>query len=159
MYPHDTTLIQRFWNKVNIETPDKCWEWTGCRTPLGYGILMLPSIDGSKRKRIFAHRYSWDIHYGSLPQELSVCHHCDNPPCINPNHLFLGTTADNLRDMALKGRSQQGEKHHNVKITEATIIEIRRLSEHMSMPEIAKSLGLQYLYVWHIVRRKKWKHI
>ena len=89
-------LGDRFGTKV--QSGSGCWEWTGTRTKRGYGQL------GVSGKTKWAHRVSWEINNGPIPDGLFVCHHCDNPPCVRPSHLFLGTHQDNMRDMAEKGR-------------------------------------------------------
>lgn len=89
----EKTFVSRF--KVNKETG--CWEWFGCLNKSGYGKFCY------KGKHILAHRYSWIKHKGDIGK-LFVCHHCDNPPCVNPNHLFLGTAKDNTQDCIKKGR-------------------------------------------------------
>jgi len=98
-----------FWSKVNKKGPihpihGQCWVWTGSRFSQGYGRLI-----GHGR----AHRISWEIHFGDIPDGLCVCHHCDNPSCVNPKHLFLGTKGDNIRDRNAKGRDRtpQGDDH------------------------------------------------
>ena len=93
----------RFWSKVR--KGDGCWEWAGCRSK-GYGKIALGLESGlPKGKRVVkAHRVSWLIHFGPIPDGLFVCHRCDNPPCVRPDHLYLGTCADNSRDMIRKGR-------------------------------------------------------
>ena len=97
-------LSERFWAKVEIIPFHGCWEWTASQNRLGYGLIH------EKRRMLKAHRVSWELHYGKvIPAGLFVCHHCDNPGCVNPSHLFLGTNTDNLRDMSAKGRSR-GQK-------------------------------------------------
>ena len=93
---------RRFAEKVE-RRPSGCWEWTGARQTGGYGVL---GVGSSKLVR--AHRFAWELHYGEVPEGLSVLHRCDNPCCVNTEHLFLGTQADNMHDMRAKGR---GRKH------------------------------------------------
>jgi hypothetical protein len=99
------TLSERFWEKVN--KAGECWEWTACRHhQWGYGHVRV----GGKLEA--AHRVSWEMHNGPIPDGLLVCHHCDNPKCVRPAHLFLGTGTDNSRDMHAKGR---GTKYNTLK--------------------------------------------
>lgn len=89
-----------FWNKV--DRSGTCWVWTAARSEFGYGIYALRQ-DGRTRNDP-AHRFSWRLHFGAIPDGLYVCHHCDNPPCVRPDHLFLGTPQANYLDMKRKGR-------------------------------------------------------
>lgn len=95
------TVVQRFARFVQVGEPNACWEWTGFRIPDGYGQITIRS-----RQRTYkAHRLAWEIAHGPIPEGLQVCHKCDNPPCCNPAHLFLGTARDNVMDRERKGRS------------------------------------------------------
>lgn len=90
--------FKRYWSKVQISN-DSCWVWNGTRLSFGHGHFWF------RGKLILTHRLSWLIHRGPIPDGLCICHKCDNPPCVNPDHLFIGTKGDNTRDMEMKGRS------------------------------------------------------
>lgn len=96
MTKHNLSLKERFFKYVN--KTDSCWIWTGSPNSTGYGNL---DIDGKKVK---AHRVSWILHKGEIPEGMYICHTCDTPLCVNPEHLFLGTAKSNMQDMKDKGR-------------------------------------------------------
>jgi hypothetical protein len=102
---------QRFWSKVDIRGEDECWNWKAGKRH-GYGAYRLGN------KQVSAYRYSYEISIGNIKQGMFVLHRCDNPSCVNPKHLFLGTQKDNMEDMTLKGRRARGEKSNFVKLKE-----------------------------------------
>lgn len=95
------TPAERFLGLLPDRPETGCWEWLGARANGGYGLFAVQNP-----RRITAHRYSWELHNGPIPAGMHVLHHCDNPPCVNPAHLFLGTASDNMRDMLAKGRGR-----------------------------------------------------
>lgn len=145
-------LDERFWAKVDKREPDECWEWQGARQISGYGYLHAGAQAGKRWE--LAHRLAWFLHAGEEPiDDLVVCHRCDNPPCCNPAHLFLGTRADNNRDRVSKGRSHS-------KLTEVDVREVRHLhAEGVSAVDIAADFGISFQTVHAIVSRNSWAHI
>lgn len=103
---HRKPIAERFWSKV--QKTDGCWIWTASRTLNGYGQIGNPDVP---TRLSFAHRVSWELHFGPIPPGMYVCHHCDNPACVRPDHLFLGTAHDNHTDMVRKGRSTAGDRN------------------------------------------------
>jgi hypothetical protein len=148
------SIEDRFWASCPKGAPDSCWEWKGHRQPKGYG-----SIHQSHKVHM-AHRIAYEIHFGPIPDNTQVLHKCDNPPCCNPNHLFLGSIADNMTDKTAKQRQARGENIGKAKFTESDIREMRRLYDTgVKQVDIAKLFGLSQGHVTRIVNRKAWTHV
>lgn len=153
----DDKSIARFWAKIDRnQTDDECWIWTSATWGGGYGQFWL---GGQSRS---AHRISWVLHNQSeVPDKLNVLHECDNPLCVNPAHLFLGTLDENNKDRARKGRSrdQRGQLHNMVKLTVEQVVEIRALRDKMSQRRIGERFGISQTTVSNIQRRERWNHV
>lgn len=146
---------QRFWSKV--QKTETCWNWTGSKVQ-GYGVFSM----GVHRRGIRAHRLSYEWAHGvTLPIGIVVCHHCDNPQCVRPEHLFVGTTADNVRDKVAKNRHDHGERHAMAKMTEAQAVEsIRRYyAGGVTQAEIGQQLGIGRNAVSRLVNGRRWAHL
>ncbi len=170
---------RRFWAKV--QKTDGCWLWIGSSRN-GRGQLGLGKGGGGIA---VVHRVSWTIHYGPIPPNMLVCHHCDNPICVNPSHLFLGTQFDNMRDAASKGRmasgdkhwtrtqperhsarthpgqSVRGERHGRAVLTTTAVLLIRKLyaNGQVTHAELGRQFGVGSTTIGHIVCRTIWRHI
>lgn len=152
-------LAERFWEKVGQSGPTECWPWLAGK---GGGAYVYGHIRHSG-KTINAHRVAWTLTYGTIPQGLCVLHRCDNPLCCNPAHLFLGTRTDNNADKMRKGRGRwlAGEKHGHSSLTDATVLEIRRLyaGGDVLQRELSAMYGVSQQQVSLIVNRRAWTHI
>jgi len=149
-----STIKERFYSKFIVNSENGCWEWTDHRLAKGYGILKVN--DTNK----VAHRISYEIHIGPITEGMIICHHCDNPPCVNPSHLFMGTHKDNVIDKKSKGRDIIGEKNGRSKLTEKDIPVIRRLlSNKVRQIDIAKQFALAHRTISAINTGHTWKHI
>ena len=152
--------IERFWSKV--KKGDFCWNWTSSVSRGGYGKFSV-----SRSKWVEAHRISYLIKHGSIPDGLCVLHKCDNKMCVRPDHLFLGTYNDNVQDCIVKGRARRGklipmlgEDHVNSKLTNKGVRLMRKMRKAgVLLKEIANEFGCCEAQVSLIVRRKAWKHV
>ncbi len=153
-------LADRFWARV--EKTESCWLWTGCLKG-GRPKISIPTL-GRRRKMLLACRLSWELAHGPIPDGLEVCHNCpggDNPRCVNPEHLFLGTHADNMRDAGLKGQMARGESNHAAKLTEVIVrsIRTRYAAGGVTQQQLADEFGVTNSVVCHVISRKAWRHV
>lgn len=157
--PKPQTIEQKFWKHVTPCGDDECWVWQGRAYSNGYGAITV-----SSRGHLLAHRVSYELHKGPIPDKQMICHKCDNPPCVNPAHLFAGTALENMQDMERKGRRARvgslGENHPRHKVSESDVLEIRALwMQGIPQTEIAKRFGIVKQQVNNIVHRISWKHV
>lgn len=143
-------IAKRLWKYVKKGGPDECWNWIGLKRPHGYGRTSI------KGKSIDAHRASWLIHNGEIPDGMCVLHKCDNPSCVNPAHLFLGTHLDNTLDMFSKGRANCPPR----KVSHEQVREIKRLraENRTSHKDLADQFGISRALVCCILRGKRRTH-
>jgi hypothetical protein len=163
-------LETRFWSKVNRRGPDDCWKWIACTDDGGYGKMS----GNTKQKWFRGTHISWHLHFGEIPEGLYVLHKCDNPPCVNPGHLFLGTLKDNMQDKIRKGRCRcvVGDDHHYrtmpecirrgsnnpaSKLTEELVREI--LADKRSHREIAQIHGVSPTTIYCVRKGITWRHV
>lgn len=160
-------LQKRFWDKVN-KTSD-CWLWLGAKNNLGYGVAW------NGNKIVLAHRLAYIITTNHIPKGLCVCHHCDNPICVRPQHLFLGTRKENSEDMIKKGRNAtgvrnglvkhpesvaRGERSANAKLTVVKVREMRILyKKGYSQSELANIFGVTPSNCSIVCNYRSWKHV
>lgn len=148
--------IKDFWYYVDFSAKWGCWEWMGRKNgKYEYGLVI------TKEETAMAHRVAWELTHGRIPDGMLILHHCDNPPCINPGHLYLGTHLDNARDKVNRGRIQRGEDHFKAKLRESDIVAIRKMyiPRRFSLRKIAAMYDVTYQNIEKIVKRQAWRHI
>jgi hypothetical protein len=163
----DHTLESRFWMRVNKDGPivthvdgiDACWVWAGMRDKRGYGFLY---VGGAKK--VLAHRFSWELANGEISSGMHVLHRCDNPNCIRPSHLFVGTHADNMRDMASKGRARsggcRGSGYNRAVLDEASVaVVMAQLAEGIPTGQVARNFGVSRGAILAISIGRTWTHV
>ncbi len=163
------SMEERFWEKVEKRGPDECWHWTAAHDQHGYGQL---NLCDSKGRRMKAHRVAYELHYGPIPEGLEICHHCDNPSCVNPVHLFAGSHRDNMHDAMDKGRNSKpprngvrGERHGHATFTDQEVIDLRREfaalqeKQRVSIAAFAEWHDTPMVTMWRILRRKNYTHV
>jgi hypothetical protein len=156
-YRRRSNPAERFWRTVSKDTD--CWIWLGSKREKGYGqFTIYPG------RVVLAHRYAWQLTNGPIPPRLNVLHRCDNPPCVNPTHLFLGTIADNNRDMREKGRERKraphGSENGHSKLTEDAVRDIlMKHADGAALKSLAHSYRVSSTAIWNIVHGHTWKHV
>jgi hypothetical protein len=157
-------VIARFWPKVDIPADvSQCWLWTAAKDKDGYGFIKIRVSDGPPPsfQNIRAHRFMWEFHHGPPPKYTVVMHSCDNPACVNPSHLSIGTDGDNMRDRDRKRRNSHGDRHPEAKLTSDDVREIRRLhaTGNFTQVALAERFKVSCPAIWKIVHNYKWKHV
>jgi len=151
------THEERFWLHVSRRRDDQCWNWKHYTRPNGYAYF---GVDGVQ---IAAHRFSWSLVNGLIPEKMQICHKCDNKKCCNPNHLFLGTCKENIQDAVIKGlrNTPIGERQGFSFLTGEVVEKIREMAKAggRTQKEIANRFGIKPMHAQSIISRRIWKHI
>lgn len=141
-------VVDRF-NAKHLKVDSGCWEWQAAKDKDGYGCLQVAG------EKVRAHRLSWELHYEAIPRGMVVCHACDNPACVNPEHLFLGTVADNNADKVSKGRHSRGEAHGMAKLSSDQVAAIRTM-HGVIHKDIARLYGVSKSLIGAIRAGEAW---
>ncbi len=150
----ETPIKYRLLAKIDFDGTPGCWEWSGAKVPQGYGLIKRK--DGAQLR---AHRVAYELAYGEIPAGTFVCHRCDNPRCVRPSHLFLGSHAENMADMVIKGRSARmtGANNGGAKLQADAVASIR--ASVASYSRIARQHGVSPSAIGLIKRRERWAHL
>lgn len=150
----EVSNVEYFQDRVVAIPEAGCWIWVGHVNENGYGRIRR---GGKNVFKEYAHRFSYRTYKGEIPDGMCVCHKCDTPSCVNPDHLFLGTLLDNNSDMIAKKRNSVGETHKSAKLSEAAVISIRLSTE--SGAEMARKFGISRCYANAVRRGAGWQHL
>jgi HNH endonuclease len=158
-------LFRRRFDRIDRRDAYDCWEWPSSRNDAGYGIMAVGRAGQQRQRR--AHRLAWEFLVGPVPDGLDVCHHCDNPPCVNPRHLFLGTRQENSRDMWRKGRGRGGNAHlsgetnPNARLSDEDVLSMRRRysARGVTMTRLAAEYGVSQSVISNVLTRRTWRHL
>ncbi len=154
------SLESRFWKYAGTYRGEGCWNWSGPIKPNGYGMIQESRKVRQTRRPMHAHRVSYALHFGPVPEGLQVCHHCDNRRCVNPAHLFIGTQLENSHDAMRKGRIKRGITHFNAKLTPAIVKAIRGAVARGVPPQtLANLYGVNPTTINGVNSRRSWKHV
>ena len=151
--------MQRFWSKVKILGLDDCWEWQAATDKDGYGKFSIKENDRHIMK--LAHRVSYILTHGQITSDQCVCHTCDNPPCVNPSHQFIGSKLENNKDRDVKNRLAKGIQNGKAVLTEADVVLLRtlyRAGSHTYL-QLADMYGMTKSGVYEAITYKTWKHV
>ena len=147
-----TDLKERLLSRFTPDPKAGCWEWTAAKSKGGYGQIR------SRHGLHYAHRTSFELHFGPIPAGMFVCHRCDNRACINPEHLFVGTNAENVADKVAKGRQPRGSNQSGAKLNEADVLAIRAASG-VRQRDLAARYNVDQGLISQIRAGKKWAHL
>ena len=155
------TTEQRFFEKVKVVDDEQCWEWKGAKSPRGYGSFFVKKDHDGKKTYKRAHRLSYELKNGEIPDGMYVLHSCDNPSCVNPNHLRVGTQLENVADMTKRKRApyRKGASHGKAVLTELSVQRIRIIDGALSAPRLAKILNVTKSAISKVKDNDNWKHI
>lgn len=151
-------MVDRRLEARSKESEGGCWLWQGAKAAVsGYGRITVGSRSDGTRRNVSTHRYSYEQYRGEIPDGMFVCHHCDNPSCVNPDHLFLGTPSDNMADKVTKGRQAKEEWHGMAKLNWRDVHDIRgRLREGARQVDLSKQFGVSQSQISAVKRGISW---